>query len=198
MDIDQRWIEKIEAKLPELPQVKEERFIGDYKIPQYDAEILTSSKALADFYEECVKEYTDAKVVSNWIMGELLKELKKDSREISDCLISAKSLADMLKMVEKGTISGKIAKTVFEEMYRSGKSPGDIVKEKRLVQISDEGSINKIVLEVIEANPSELERIKQGEDKLIGFFVGQVMKKTAGKANPQTVNKLIKEAIAGS
>ena len=131
-------------------------------------------------------------------MGELLKELKKDNRDISDCLISAKSLAEMLKMVEKGTISGKIAKTVFEEMYNSGKSPEDIVKEKELVQISDEGSINKIVLEVIEANPSELERIKQGDDKLVGFFVGQVMKKTAGKANPQMVNKLLREAIKGS
>ncbi|MEE8423842.1 MAG: Asp-tRNA(Asn)/Glu-tRNA(Gln) amidotransferase subunit GatB, partial [Thermodesulfobacteriota bacterium] len=182
MDIDQNWIEEMRAKIPELPQVKEERFIRDYKIPQYDAEILTSSKALADFYEECVKEYTDAKVVSNWIMGELLKELKKDNRDISDCLISAKSLADMLKMVKKGTISGKIAKTVFEEMYKSGKSPEEIVKEKGLVQISDEGSINKIVLEVIEASPSEVERIKQGDNKLIGFFVGQVMKKTAGKA----------------
>ena len=195
INIEQSWIEEVTAEMPELPQEKEERFVRNYQIPPYDAEILTASRPLAKFYEECVNEYQNAKVVSNWVMGELLKALNQDNRDISDCLITPKNLAEMLKMVEKGTISGKIAKTVFEEMYRSGKSPQEIVKEKGLVQISDEESINKIVLAVIEENPSEVERIKQGDDKLIGFFVGQVMKKTAGKANPQLVNKLLREAM---
>jgi aspartyl-tRNA(Asn)/glutamyl-tRNA(Gln) amidotransferase subunit B len=195
LKIDESWIKEIKAKMPELPLEKKERFIREYKLPSYDAYILTSSKALGSFYEDCVREYPNAKVVSNWVMGELLKELNKDNRDVTECLISAHNLAELLGMIEKGTISGKIAKTIFEQMYRSGKSPEEIVKEKGLVQISDEDSLNKIVSEVIKDNPSEVERIKQGQDKLIGFFVGQVMKKTAGKANPQMVNKLLRDAL---
>jgi aspartyl-tRNA(Asn)/glutamyl-tRNA(Gln) amidotransferase subunit B len=195
LGIDPQWIEKIRAALPELPDTKKERFIRDYGIPDYDAEILTSSKALAHYYEDCLRSYEKPKIVSNWIMSELLRELKRDEREIEECPVPARHLSEMLQMMEDGVISGKIAKSVFEEMYRTGKRAPEVVKEKGWVQVSDSSEIDRMIDQVLAANPKEVEAYRKGKDKLFGFFVGQVMKATQGKANPQLVNELLKKKL---
>jgi len=195
--IEQEWIEKIRKNLPELPDEKKERFIRQYKIPEYDAEILTSTKATAYYFEECVSFFPEPKTVSNWIMGDLLRELKRDEKEIDHCPVTPKHLAEMLSMIKKGTISGKIAKDVFEEMYRTGAFPEDIVKEKGWVQILDEGEIERAIERVIEASPKQVEDYRNGKEKLFGFFVGEVMKQTKGKANPKLVNELLRKKLKG-
>jgi aspartyl-tRNA(Asn)/glutamyl-tRNA(Gln) amidotransferase subunit B len=193
--IDPLWVEKIRSGLPELPDDKKERFVRDYGIPEYDAEILTSSKALANYYEECLRSYAKPKIVGNWIMSELLRKLKGDEREIEQCPVPAGNLSEMLRMIEEGVISGKIAKSVFEEMYRTGKKAPEVVKEKGWVQVTDSSKIEKIVDQVLAGNPGEVEAYRKGKDKLFGFFVGQVMKATQGKANPQMVNQLLKKKL---
>lgn len=189
--------EEIKNSISELPDEKFLRFVKEYQLPEYDAAILTEEKERANFYEECVKFYNNPKIVSNWIMGELLRFLNLNNQEISESKITPKNLSDLLKLIDKGTISGKIAKTVFEEMFKTGNSAEEIIKEKGLVQISDEGEIGKVVDEVINENPKVVQDFKGGKDKSLGFLVGQVMKKTKGQANPQLVNKLLKEKILG-
>ena len=193
--IDDHWIEETRKRIPELREQKRERFVRQYKIPEYDAAALTASRSLANYFEECVSHHNEPKLASNWIMGELLRELKNDKREINDCPVTPRAFADLLKLIDQGTLSGKIAKTVFEEMYKTGKPGETIVKEKGLAQISDESAIIKHVEEVIEANPKQCEQYRSGKDKVIGFFVGQVMKATKGQANPAMVNKLLKEKL---
>jgi aspartyl-tRNA(Asn)/glutamyl-tRNA(Gln) amidotransferase subunit B len=193
--VDPEWTAKIQAGLPELPEAKRDRFVRDYGIPEYDAEVLTSSKALANYYEACLRVYEKPKVVSNWIMSELLRELKRDEREIEECPVPAPNLARMLRLIDEGTISGKIAKSVFEEMYRTGKNAEEIVKEKGWVQVSDTAAIEKAVDEILAGNPKEVEEYRKGKTKVFGFFVGQVMKATQGKANPQLVNELLKKKL---
>ncbi|NOY53072.1 MAG: Asp-tRNA(Asn)/Glu-tRNA(Gln) amidotransferase subunit GatB [Deltaproteobacteria bacterium] len=195
LQVDHAWIEEVKGTLPELPDAKRERFVTEYDLPRYDAEVLTASRELAAYFEECNKRAQSPKVVSNWIMGDLLRECKGDEQEILSCPVRPEMLAEMIGMIGKGTISGKIAKTVFAEMMRSGKSPGVIVKEKNLVQITDEGEIVKIVEEVIAANPAQVDQFRAGKEKVLGFFVGQVMKASRGKANPAAVNKLLKERL---
>jgi aspartyl-tRNA(Asn)/glutamyl-tRNA(Gln) amidotransferase subunit B len=195
MVIDPDWVESVRSSLPELPEAKKERFLRDYGIPEYDAEVLTTSKPLANYYEACLQIYNKPKAVSNWIMSELLRELKRDEREIEDCPVSAPHLAEMLRMIDDGIISGKIAKSVFEEMYRSGKRAEEIVKEKGWVQVTDFAEIERIVEQVLSANPKEVEAYRKGKEKLFGFFVGQVMKATQGKASPQLVNDLLKKKL---
>ena len=197
ISIDEAWIEQIRGSLPELPDQKRERFIKEYQIPEYDAEILTSTKAMANYYEECIRLFPEAKTVSNWMMGDLLKELKRDEREIEQCPVTPKHLAEMLVLIKKGTISGKIAKDVFEEMYRTGDRPEKIVKDKGWVQILDEGEIEGVIRRVMEVNPKLVEDYRKGKDKLFGFFVGEVMKATKGKANPKLLNELLKEKLKG-
>ena len=192
---DEEWIEKISKSLPELPQKKMERFVREYSIPVYDSNVLTSSKALADYFEECVKHFPKPKTVSNWIMSELLRLLKKDDREIEECPVIPQELAKMLSLIEKGTISGKIAKQVFEEMYRTGLPAEEIVRKKGLEQVSDEGELDKVIERVLANNPDTVEKYRKGKTKVFGFLVGQVMKETQGKANPQIVNKLLKEKL---
>ena len=196
MVIDPEWVESVRSSLPELPEAKKERFLRDYGIPEYDAEVLTTSKPLANYYEACLRVYNKPKGVSNWIMSELLRELKRDEREIEDCPVSAPHLAEMLKMIDDGIISGKMAKSVFEEMYRSGKQAEEIVKEKGWVQVTDSSEIERIVEQVLSANPKEVDAYRKGKEKLFGFFVGQVMKATQGKASPQRVNDLLKKKLA--
>ena len=193
--VNDKWIEKIRKDLPELPDEKRKRFVKQYKIPEYDAGVLTSSRPLADYYEQCVEMFPHPKTTSNWIMSDILRVLKRDDKEIMDCPVTPKHLTDMLKMIENRTISSKIAKTVFEEMYSSGIPPVEIVKKKGLVQISDEDSILKIIQDVLNKNQVEVEAYRNGKTKLLGFFVGQVMKETQGKANPALVNKLLKENL---
>ncbi|OGL45087.1 MAG: hypothetical protein A2149_03050 [Candidatus Schekmanbacteria bacterium RBG_16_38_11] len=197
LEIDEAWVESIRETLPELPSAKGKRFIEAYGIPPYDAQVLTSSRELADYYEECVKLYPDAKKVSNWIMAELLRELKGDEKAIDKCPVSPKHLAGMLKLLDEGVISGKIAKTVFEEMYRTGKEAAEIVKENGLFQVTDSAEIEKIIDKVMEANPKQVQDVKAGKDKILGFLVGQVMKESKGKANPQMVNNILIKKIKG-
>jgi aspartyl-tRNA(Asn)/glutamyl-tRNA(Gln) amidotransferase subunit B len=192
---DRRWVDEIRAGLPELPGARRGRFVSAYGIPEYDADLLTSEKAVAEWFEEAVKAGAQAKSVSNWMMGDLMRLLNEENKSIEECPLKPGQLAEMLKLVEKGTISGKIAKTVFEDMYRTGKDAGTIVKEKGLVQISDESEIEKAVDEVIAKHPQEAGRFRAGEEKLLGFLVGQVMKSTKGKANPQMLNELLKKKL---
>jgi aspartyl-tRNA(Asn)/glutamyl-tRNA(Gln) amidotransferase subunit B len=194
--VDEAWVSQIRLGMPELPQAKRERFVNEYQIPAYDAGVLTADKALAEYYEEVVKLCGKPKMVSNWVMGDVLKFLNEDKRGIRECPISARSLADMIILIEEGTISGKIAKEVITDMYETGKTPQDIIKEKSLVQITDEGELVKTVTAIIAANPKQLADYRGGKEKLFGFFVGQVMKATQGKANPQLVNDLLKKMLA--
>jgi aspartyl-tRNA(Asn)/glutamyl-tRNA(Gln) amidotransferase subunit B len=195
IEIDENWINQVKAKIPELPQAKKKRFIDELGLPAYDAEILTKDRELAGFFEETLKSYKDAKKISNWIMAEYLKLLNANQVTVADSRIKPKALADLLGLIDKGTISNKIAKEVFDEMFSTGKEPQTIIKEKGLSQISDEGALNSIIEKVVANNPKSVEDYQNGKDKALGFLVGQVMKETRGQANPQLVNKLIKENL---
>ncbi|MEK6590203.1 MAG: Asp-tRNA(Asn)/Glu-tRNA(Gln) amidotransferase subunit GatB [Nitrospinota bacterium] len=195
-EIDSTWIDYIRATIPELPDAKRDRFVKEYGLPEYDAEVITISKSIANYFENCIKLYNQPKIISNWVMGEVLRTLKDEDFEIEKYPVTPQMLTEMLKLIDNGTISGKIAKTVFEEMYKTGKSPENIVKEEGLVQITDEAEIVRVIDEVIASNPKEVADYKGGKEKLLTFFVGQVMKKSKGKANPQMVNKLLKERLA--
>ncbi|KPK74914.1 MAG: glutamyl-tRNA amidotransferase [candidate division Zixibacteria bacterium SM23_73] len=194
--ISDEWINQIKKTLPELPDQKKERFVRDYKIPQYDAEILTSSKEIADYYEECVKNYSDGKKVSNWMMGEVLRELNQRQIEIKDFKIVPKNLTGLLKQMDDGTISGKMAKEIFAEMAETGKSASRIIKEKGLTQITDESNLTQIIETILNENEENVKKYHAGKEKLFGFFVGEVMKKTQGKANPNLVNQILKEKLS--
>jgi len=194
--VEKEWIDEIKASLPELPDIKRDRFVTEYGLPETDSDLLVSEKPLADWYEEAVKLGGQPKSVANWIMGDLMRLLNADNKIIEDCSLKPNQLVDMLRLMDNGTISGKIAKSVFEEMYTTGKDPEGIVKEKGLVQISDSGEIEKAVDDVISKYLKEAERYRAGEEKLMGFFVGQVMKVTKGKANPQMVNELLKQKLS--
>ncbi|MEK7828280.1 MAG: Asp-tRNA(Asn)/Glu-tRNA(Gln) amidotransferase subunit GatB [Deltaproteobacteria bacterium] len=193
--VDEAWIEEIRGTLPELPAEKRERFVREYGIPPYDAGVLTATKELANYYEESVRLFNQPKVVSNWIMGELLRLLKEDNREAKECPVSPEKLVKLIRMVDAGAVNLKTAKEVFEEVYKTGKEPDAIVKEKGLSQVSDEAAIVKAIDEIINANPKEVAEYKAGKEKLFSFFVGQTMKATKGQANPQVLNKLLKERL---
>ncbi len=195
--IDGKWIEEIRNSIPELPDQKKERFVQDYKIPEYDAEILTSTKAMANYFEDCVRLFSEPKTVSNWMMGDLLRGLKGDEKEVDQCRVTPKHLAEILNMLKDGTISGKIAKDVFEEMYRTGDPPARIVKEKGWVQILDMGEIERVIEKVIQANPKLVEDYQKGKEKVFGFLVGEAMKESKGKANPKLVNELLRKKLKG-
>ncbi len=193
--IDDEWIESVRKRLPELPEARKARFLDEYALPEYDADILTSAKELADYFEDCAKEVENPKIVSNWVMGTLLGLLNAEGKSIEESPVSPAQLAELLILIETSVISGKIAKTVFDEMVKSGKAAKAIVEEKGLVQVTDESAIEAVVDQVIDANPAEVEKFKAGNAKLMGFFVGQVMRETKGKANPQIVNKLLKKKL---
>lgn len=197
---EQKWVDEIRAALPELPDTKRERFVTEYGLPEYDADLLTEEKPVAEWYEEATASYSlsasGPKIVSNWVKGELTRLLNDENKTFDECPLKPSQLADMLKLMDKGTISSKIAKTVFEEMYKTGKDPEAIVKEKGLVQISDESAIEKVVDEIIAKSPKEVERYRGGDEKLLGFFVGQAMKATKGKANPQMLNDLLRKKLS--
>ncbi len=195
LEVQQEWVEKLKGLLPEMPLQKKERYITQYGLPEYDAEVLTFSMDMADFFEDCVKEYPEPKVVSNWVMGELMGFLNAERIDITETKVTPLNLAKLLHLIDKGTISGKIGKTVFEEMFKSGEDPEAIVEEKGLLQISDTKELEKIVDEVIKINPGPVEDLKSGKKKAMGFLVGQVMKQTKGKANPQIVNKILRNRL---
>jgi len=193
--IDPEWVEDIRNSLPELPDARRERYMQEYGLPAYDAGILTSTKELADFFESCLSAYPNPKAVSNWVMGELSRLLNASGMDITACKIKPSQLGSLLQLIDEGTISGKIAKTVFEEMFASGKDPGDIIEEKGLVQISDVNTLMTVVAEVLASNPKSVEDFRSGRERALGFLVGQVMKATRGKANPEMVNRLLKEKL---
>ncbi len=195
LEVSKDWVAEMEKELPELPRERKGRFIEEYGLPGYDAGVLTADKALADFFEEGVKAYNDPKSVSNWVMGEFLRLLKEENIGVQGVKLTGKLLGEMLRLMEKGVISSKIAKIVFEEMFKTGKAPETIIEEKGLKQISDEDQLEELVLKVINENPEPVEDFKNGKEKAIGFLVGQIMKETRGKANPQMVNKLLKEKL---
>jgi aspartyl-tRNA(Asn)/glutamyl-tRNA(Gln) amidotransferase subunit B len=193
--VDPAMIERIRKELPELPAQKKKRFVKEFGIPAYDAGVLTAEPDLAAFFEETVGLSSDPKAVSNWIMTELMRELKGAETGIGQCPVTPKRLADLLRLIEDGTISGKIAKTVFEEMFATGKDPGAIIEEKGLVQISDSDQLADLIGKALDDSPKELEKLLAGKKKLMGFFVGQVMKATKGKANPKLVNEILAEEV---
>ncbi len=193
--IDEKWEEELRASLPELPHQRCQRFINEYRLPPYDARVLTNSRDLADYFEECVENYPRPKVVSNWMMGEFLRLLKNRGKSIRKVKVSPRKMADLLKQIEEGIISGKIAKQVFEKMFDTGKEARRIIEEEKLGQIADEASLKKIVEEVMKESPEAIQDFKKGKKKALGFLVGQVMKKTKGRANPGMANKLLKEKL---
>ena len=188
-------IKNFKNSLPELPDARRERLIKNFGLSDYDAGIITSSRAMAEYFDEAVKIGADAKLVANWIMSDLSKNLNAENLTIENSPVDAKRLAEMILLIQKGTISGKIAKTVFVEMWKSKDSPEKIVSDKGLVQITDTGEIEKIVDEVIEKNPKIVEEYRGGKKKAIGALVGQIMKLTKGKANPQMVNQLLAKKL---
>jgi len=193
--IDDEWKARVKATIPELPDARKTRYTAEYGLPAYDAGVITSSKKLADLFEDSLNYTKDAKAVSNWIMGELLGYLNANNLEIDDVNVTGKGLGELLGLIEKGTISNKIAKAVFKDMLATGKSPQQIVEEQGLVQISDESAILEIVDRVIANNPQSVADFKAGKEKAIGFLVGQVMKETKGRANPGLVNRLMLERL---
>jgi aspartyl-tRNA(Asn)/glutamyl-tRNA(Gln) amidotransferase subunit B len=196
LEFDDAFVEKIKAELPELPDEKKDRFIKDLGITVYDAGVLVAEKEVADFYEKVAKG-RDAKMSANWVIGELFGQLNRTGKTLSTSPVSADELGEVVDLIKDGTISNRIAKEVFEEMFETGKTAGVIVNEKGLKQVSDTGAIDAAIDEVIAANPDKLAEYRGGKDKLLGFFMGQVMKNTGGKANPGIVNKLLKPKLDG-
>ncbi len=194
--IDEKWIEKVRGGLPELPAVKVERFVAEHGLSREDAEVLCAERAIAEYYDECVRLHGDAKPCANWVMGEVQRRLNEEAIAIDQAPVSPELLAGLLKRIADNTISGKIAKTVFEEMWKSGRDADTIIDEKGLKQVTDTGAIEAAVDEVIAANPSQVEEYRGGKEKLLGFFVGQVMKATRGKANPGMVNEMLRKKLS--
>ncbi|NOS78128.1 MAG: Asp-tRNA(Asn)/Glu-tRNA(Gln) amidotransferase subunit GatB [Nitrospira sp.] len=196
LKLDKEWIEGFRGSVPELPAVRVSRLVRDYGLPEYDAGVLTVSKGIADYFEACVKLFNQPKTVSNWVMGELTRELNLAGTDITASPVTPERLIDLLHLVEKGTISLKVAREIFPELYRSGKQPEQIVQEKGLTQVSDEGALDKIIDEVLTKNPAQVAQFKEGKQQVLGFLVGQVMKASGGKANPGKVNELLKKKFS--
>lgn len=197
LEISPEWVREIQAQLPELPDARQERLQRDYGLPAYDAGVLTSSKALADFFEACLKEYPQPKVVSNWTMGEYLRLCNLEHFAPGKAPLTPAALGSLLRSVEEGKISGKMAKEVFAEMFTTGQQPEQIIAAKGLRQIDDEAELGAIVAGVIAAHPRPVADYRAGKEKALGFLVGEVMKITKGKASPPLVNKLLKEKLQG-
>ena len=193
--IDQEWIERVRQDLPELPDARRRRFVTHYSLPDYDADVLTASRALADYYEATVRLYNQPKVVSNWVMGDVIRELNRQHHTPQQAPVTPAHLADMLHLIDEGVLSGKIAKTVFEEMYRTGKPARAIVAEQGLVQMSDSTALEAVIHKVLADHAAQVEAYRAGKQQVFGFFVGQTMKATQGKANPALVNELLRKFL---
>ena len=195
------WIAEVQAALPELPAARRLRFVSAYGLPGYDAGVLTLSRDVAEYFETVARESGNAKAASNWVMTEVLRKLKGSGDDgeslLARCPVKPESLAEMIRLIDSGAISGKIAKDLFERMWTSGEAPRTIVEREGLRQVSDEGAIQAAVDEVIAAHPEQVATYRHGKASALGWFVGQVMRKTGGKANPQLVNELLKKALAG-
>jgi aspartyl-tRNA(Asn)/glutamyl-tRNA(Gln) amidotransferase subunit B len=196
LELDPAWVEQIKATLPELPDEKKARFIADYKLSPYDAGVLVAERASADFYEE-VARGRDPKLAANWVMGELFGALNKQGKDIETSPVSAANLGGLVDLIADNTISGRIAKDVFAEMVETGKPAALIVEEKGLRQVTDTGAIESAINGVLAANADKVADYRGGKEKLFGFFVGQVMKQTQGKANPALVNEILTTKLKG-
>ena len=192
--LDEKWVKELKESLPELPDAKFNRFIQDYSLTADDSALLTSSKDLSDYFEQCLNTYNNPKQLSNWITTELLRELNTDE-DLKNFPVKPEMLAELLSLADDGVINRKIAKEIFPEMISTGSSAKEIISKKGIEQISDSSEIETLVREIISSNPDEVARLKGGDEKLLGFFVGQVMKATKGKANPKVVNDIIKKLI---
>jgi aspartyl-tRNA(Asn)/glutamyl-tRNA(Gln) amidotransferase subunit B len=197
VEIPADWIAEIHRSLPELPAVRSKRFMADFGLPEYDAGVLTASKTVADYFEACVAMFPQPKTVSNWVMGELLRELNNTATEVAQSPVTPERLVSLLKLVDSGTISLKVARDLFPEFYASGKSAEQLVREKGLTQVSDEHALSGIIDEVLTKNPAQVAQFREGKQQVIGFLVGQVMKASGGKANPGKVNELLKRKLSG-
>ncbi|MDX1701491.1 MAG: Asp-tRNA(Asn)/Glu-tRNA(Gln) amidotransferase subunit GatB, partial [Melioribacteraceae bacterium] len=193
--VDTKWKDEILSSMPELPAKRKERFIKDLKLPEYDAGVLTSQKEIADYYEDVLKITNDTKIASNWVMGDILKTINELKISFAQFPISAENLGKLINLIKTNKISSKIAKDIFPIMLDEKKDPETIVKEKNLIQITDTSEIESAIDKVIENYPSQVEEFKSGKEKVLGFMVGQVMKETKGKANPQLVNKILREKL---
>lgn len=193
--IDEAWKEKIKRTIPELPDARKARYVSELGLPAYDAMVLTLTKEMSDFFEGTVQAGADVKQASNWLMGEVSAYLNAEQKELHDTCLTPENLAAMIKLIQAGTISSKIAKKVFRELAENGGDPEVIVKEKGLVQISDEGELRKIISDILDNNEQSIVDFKNGKDRAVGFLVGQVMKATKGQANPPMVNKLLVEEM---
>jgi len=192
---EREWVDASRAELPELPVVRTRRFLEEYGLPDYDAGVLTATRDVAEYFEASVKLFPQPKTVSNWVMGELTRELNNTGTAIGASPVSPERLATLLRMVEQGTVSLKVARDIFPEMYRTGKAPEQIVQEKGLTQVSDEGALSQVIDDVLAKNPAQVAQFKQGKQQVLGFLVGQVMKTSGGKANPGKVNELLKHKL---
>ncbi|MGD6803904.1 Asp-tRNA(Asn)/Glu-tRNA(Gln) amidotransferase subunit GatB [Rossellomorea aquimaris] len=193
--IDEEWKERVRAEIPELPDARQKRYVEDMGLPAYDAMVLTLTKEMSDYFEATVAAGADIKQASNWLMGEVSAYMNAEQKELQDLPMTPEGLAGMIKLIQDGTLSSKMAKKVFKELVEKGGDPSQIVKEKGLVQISDEGELLKIVSATLDDNPQSIEDFKNGKDRALGFLVGQIMKKTKGQANPPMVNKLLIEEM---
>ncbi|WP_440896560.1 Asp-tRNA(Asn)/Glu-tRNA(Gln) amidotransferase subunit GatB [Amphibacillus sp. Q70] len=189
--IDEDWKERIRAEIPELPDARKARYIEEYKLPAYDAMVLTNAVEISDFFEATIAAGADIKQASNWLMGEVSAYMNKQQKELSELPLTPEGLAKMITLIDDGTISSKMAKKVFAELVEKGGDPEKIIKEKGLVQISDEGQLTEIITTILDNNQQSIEDFKNGKDRALGFLVGQVMKETKGQANPPMVNKII-------
>jgi len=195
--VSAEWVDAVRAELPELPEARLERFVREYGIPRYDAEVLTAERAMADYYDECVRLHGNGKVCSNWVMGEVTRALNESGLGIAESPVTPALLAGMLRRIDDNTISGKIAKTVFDAMWKSGQEADVIIEEQGLRQVTDTGAIEGIIDGILAANPEQVAEYRGGKEKVFGFFVGQVMKASKGKANPAAVNELLKKKLQG-
>ncbi|NOY64956.1 MAG: Asp-tRNA(Asn)/Glu-tRNA(Gln) amidotransferase subunit GatB [Nitrospirae bacterium] len=196
LEISHEMLEQIRATLPELPDEKIKRFVTDYRLPDYDAQILSEERDIAEWFEEAVRLGAKPKEVSNWILTEIMRYLNETGQEISEIKLKPLHLFELLNLIEKGTISRNIAKNILPEMLNTGNSAEKIVQEKGLTQISDTSELESLVDEILNRNPKEVQRYREGETKLLGFFVGQVMKATKGKANPKIVNEILRRKLS--
>ena len=195
--VDQAWIDKARDELPELPQAKRERFVADYGLTDYDAGVLTASKRVAQYFEDAVKAGAEPKAASNWITSDMMGALNAEGLDIADAKITPEALAELIKLIAEGTLSSKLAKEAFGHMFASGQSAAKVVEEKGLKQVSDSGELEGILQKIFDASPDEVAQFKAGKNKLMGFFVGQVMKQTKGQANPKLVNQLVNKMLKG-
>jgi len=195
VDIDNEMLSEIKNSLPELPSEKKNRFISEFGLSDYDAENLTAQKSISDYYEAILNDGAEAKIAANWVMGELSAALNKNQIDVKDSPISANELSELIKRISDDTISGKIAKDVFKAMWEGNGRADDIIESQGLRQLTDIGAIEDIIDGIIANNSEQVQQFKAGNTKLLGYFVGQVMKETQGKANPKQVNQILNDKL---